>query len=216
MLDISRTMPRRAHLGEGLVTYLTSNPFVYYGALVAPVAIVGLATCWLYGRVGWFIGLVAIGQLVTIGINTHGQPRYVFLAVALLVVPGVATFARLGRPRIALGLVACAWLGVAVAIVPYNRRLAELRQPIVRAARVVAADAAGRPCLAIARIVPQLMWYGRCDGRLAVHAGAMPWPQRRAYLVSLPEHRLERGAVGPRPAHELPAGDPRIQVWVLE
>src|SRR6185503_12630570 len=37
ILEISAGMPRRAYVGEGLVTYLTSNPFAFYGALVAPV-----------------------------------------------------------------------------------------------------------------------------------------------------------------------------------
>ncbi|MEJ7603572.1 MAG: hypothetical protein WKG01_37140, partial [Kofleriaceae bacterium] len=229
VLYISRTMPRRAYLGEGLVTYLTANPFVFYGALVAPVALVGLATCWRLGRVGWFLGLVAIGQLITIGINTHGQPRYVFFAAALLVVPGVATLAKLARPRLALSLVACAWLGVAIAVVPYNRRLAELRQPIVLAARAISSDAAGRPCFVVARIVPQLMWYAHCDGLMPSYLEAVPCPQRLPYVVSLPGHELELDAVlpgtgsesrplrsRPGPARELPVVDPRVRVWALD
>lgn len=219
VLEISRTMPRRAYLGEGLVTYLTANPFVYYGALVAPVAIVGLATFWRFGKAGVFLGIVALGQLVAIGINTHGQPRYVFLAAALFVVPGVATLARIDRlqklARLALALVAVAWLGVAVASVPYNRHLAKLRAPIVEAARVVAADASGAPCVAIARIVPQLMWYARCEGMMATYVGVVPLPLRRTYVVSLPGHPIDP-AVLQRPAHVVPTRDPRAQVWVLD
>jgi hypothetical protein len=215
VLDISRTMPRRAYLGEGLLTYLTSNPFVYYGALVAPVALVGLATFWRYGKAGVFLGIVALGQLVALGINTHGQPRYVFLAAALFVVLGVATLARLARPRLALALVAVAWLGVAVASVPYNLHLSNLRAPIIEAARVVEADAAGRPCLAVAGIVPQLMWYARCDGMVTTYVGVVPWPPKQAYVVSLLGHPADPAPMQ-RPARPLPTRDPRVLVWALD
>jgi hypothetical protein len=215
VLDISRTMPRRAYLGEGLLTYLTANPFVYYGALVAPVALVGLVTFWRFGKPGVFLGIVATGQLVAIGINTHAQPRYVFLAAALFVVPGVATLARLARPRIALALVAVAWLGVAVAAVPYNLHLAKLRAPIVHAAEIVEGEAAGRPCLAVARIVPQLMWYARCDGMMTTYVGVVPWPQKQTYLVSLPGHAADPSTIQ-RVSRPVPTRDPRVLVWALD
>jgi len=44
ILTVSASMPHREYVGEGLVTYLTSNPLWFYGAIVAPVMIAGLAT----------------------------------------------------------------------------------------------------------------------------------------------------------------------------
>src|SRR5262249_52848724 len=43
ILEVSAHMPRREYVGEGLVTYVTSNPFRFYGGLVAPVMIAGIA-----------------------------------------------------------------------------------------------------------------------------------------------------------------------------
>ncbi|MGN6103522.1 MAG: hypothetical protein ACTHU0_00215, partial [Kofleriaceae bacterium] len=196
ILEVSSKMPRRAYPGEGLVTYLTSNPFRFYGALVAPLVVAGLAgLATARRRAPWFLGSVALGQLISIGIQSHAQPRYVFVASCLLVVLGVAlaraVAARWPGPvpgRIAGGLVLAAWLGAAIAVVPYQRFLADARAPVVAAADAIQRDAAGRPCLAAARVVTQLMWYARCEGFL-VHSieRLTPWPtDRPRYLVSLP------------------------------
>jgi len=224
ILDVSRKMPRREYVGEGLVTYVTSNPFYFYGGLVAPVMVAGLAglvrlpASW---RPSIFLGVVALGQLITIGIESHGQPRYVFVATALLVVLGVDAIARYARgryDRIALALVGCAWIAVAVAVVPYNRWLASERAPIVEAANAIVDDARGQPCVVAARAVTQLMWYSGCAHAL-VHPLAPPpaWPPaRRRYVVSLPH--LAIPDVAPLAAHAtlLPVAAERTTVWRVD
>lgn len=211
VLDVARKMPRRDYVGEGLVTYFTSNPFSFYGGLVAPVMLAGLVaivrppTTW---RPTIYLGVIAIGQFLAIGIESHAQPRYVYVATALLVVLGVDAVRRVAAAkqwriaRVAGGLVALAWLAVAVIVVPYDRHLANEREPIVVAAQSIVDDSAGRPCVIGARVVTQLMWYARCH-ELLIHAdGAVdPWPvgSGRRYLVSLPHQvidpqRAARGA----------------------
>jgi hypothetical protein len=201
ILEISSNMPRRAYIGEGLVTYLTSNPFLFYGALVAPLLVAGLAAIVRppgARRRVWFLAAIAVGQVVAIGLQSHAQPRYIFVATSLFVVLGVAFVRRATRarprPRLALALVALSWLGCAVAIVPYNVHLARLRAPLVAAATAIQADARQEPCLVVARVVTQLAWYTRCDTMLLrdpTRLDELP-PGTRAYLVSVPH-----GTTGP-------------------
>jgi 4-amino-4-deoxy-L-arabinose transferase-like glycosyltransferase len=221
ILEVSRKMPRRDYVGEGLVTYVTSNPFYFYGALVAPVMVAGLAglvrlpKSW---RPSIVLGVVALGQIITIGIESHGQPRYVFVATALLVVLGVDAVIRYARGRygrIALVLVGCAWLAVAIAVVPYNRWLASERAPIVTAATTIVHDTAGQPCVVAARAVTQLMWYSGCS-HVLVHPLAPPpeWPAgRRRYVVSLPHLAIPDVTPFATRATVLPVTAERTTVW---
>jgi len=220
IMRVSAGMPRRAYVGEGLVTYLTSNPFVFYGALIAPVAIAGLASLpWLRRKAPWYLALVALAQLISLGVQSHGQPRYVFIAVSLLVVLGVDRVARLDRPRIAAALVAAAWLGAAIASAWYQRYLDRERAPIVEAGRVLRGDAAGRPCVAVALIAPQLMWYSGCDVVLsALLVAPLPADHRR-YAVSFTRWPIDLAKIVAAQhlrATPIATTDPRATVWSLD
>lgn len=228
ILEVSSGVPRRAYIGEGLVTYLTSNPFLYYGALVAPLLVAGLVAIvrppprW---RPTIFLGTIALGQIVSIGLKSHGQPRYIFVATTLLVVLGVELVQRrfADRPRLtraALPLVATAWLGAMVAIIPYNHYIAELRTPLAAATTAIHADAAGRPCIVIARVVPQFMWYTGCETvlvRALDHLPGVP-PDRLVYVASVPHAttRVEPIAAALK-AHPtpIPTTSELCQVWAL-
>jgi 4-amino-4-deoxy-L-arabinose transferase-like glycosyltransferase len=219
VLQASAGTPYRAYWGAGLVTYLTANPFAYYGALVAPVmiaAVIGLVRR-LRSRGAWLLASVAFGQLIAIGIQSHAQPRYVFIAVALLVVLGVEALRSLARPRLALAAVAAAWLGVAVVAIPYDRSIAQSRETILAAASQIRADHGDRPCMLFAPKVPQLMWYSRCFGLLTASVGPKSFnPGYQNYLVSTPYAPLDGPALAAAnhlTAVELPTGDPRARVW---
>ena len=226
ILEYSSRVPRRAYVGEGLVTYLTSDPFYFYGALVAPVMIAGVVAIVRPGprrKATWLLGAVAVGQLVILGLASHGQPRYVFLATALLVVLGVELVRRAmrPRPRAALALVVASWLGCAAAIVPYNHHLARLRRPLLAAASAIRGDAAGRPCRVVARVVTQLAWYTGCDTELLRDPARLaPVPADRAgYVASVP---LGVTAIAPvaaglhATARPIATIDPLAQVWRVE
>ncbi|HEY0990559.1 MAG TPA: hypothetical protein VGD80_26080, partial [Kofleriaceae bacterium] len=221
ILEISAGMPRRAYIGEGLVTYLTSNPFLFYGALVAPIMVAGVAGIARTRRKApWYLAIVALCQLVALGLESHGQPRYVFVAAALLVVLGVATLAgsRFARPRLALALVAASWLGVLVAAPIYFRHLDDARAPILYAGATLRAASAGQPCVAVALIVPQLMWYSPCR---VLAAGLLedPLPADRArYAASFTRWPIDLPRLLAQQhlqATPLPTRDPRAQVWQL-
>lgn len=221
VLHWSAGTPRLAYPGEGLVTYLTSNPFTYYGALVAPViaaALVGLVRTFR-SRAPWFLASVAIGQVIAIGLQSHAQPRYVFVAVALLVVLGVETARTLARPRVGLALAFAAWLALAIGAIPYARAIARSRATITAAAATVRAHQGAAGCVVIAGLVPQLMWYSRCQGVRAgeVVLSTLP-PDDEDYLVSTPYTPLDgarfaatRGAT----VVELPTGNDHARVWRL-
>ncbi|HSR97055.1 MAG TPA: hypothetical protein VLM79_08405, partial [Kofleriaceae bacterium] len=169
----------------------------------------------------WFLAIVALGQIVSLGLDSHGQPRYVFVAVALLVVLGVAALQQpsIARPRAALAAVTAAWLAVAIVAPIYCRHLDDARAPLVEAAAVLRTASAGRPCVAVAPIVPQLLWYSPCwvfaSGLLAD-----PLPADRVrYAASFSRWPLdlpELLAAQHLRATPIATGDPRAQVWQLD
>lgn len=221
ILQVSANMPRRAYVGEGLVTYLTSNPFMFYGFLTAPVMVAGvIGVIGTRRKAHLYLAIIALAQILALGLQSHGQPRYVFVATALLVVLGVATLERHPRPRphLALGLVAASWLGVVIAAPLYFRHLQDARAPILDAADALRVDSAGRPCAALALIVPQLMWYSPC-GVFATGLIAAPLPADRArYAVSFVRWPIDLAhllAALHLQASPIPTRDPRAQVWRL-
>lgn len=219
ILKVSAGMPRRAYVGEGLVTYLTSNPFMFYGFLIAPVAAAGLGGLpWVRRKAPWYLAIVAIAQLVSLGLESHGQPRYVFAATALLVVLGVDRLAAIAWPRVALGLVASSWLGVAIAIVLDHHYLDQEYAPIVEAARLIRASTGDRPCAVVASIAPQLMWYSRCEVFVSwLLEDPMP-ADRNRYGVTFTRWPIDIQSIRASQhlhATPLPATDPRVQVWLL-
>ncbi|CAN5337080.1 hypothetical protein BH11MYX1_BH11MYX1_39600 [soil metagenome] len=235
ILNVSAHMPRRAYVGEGLVTYLTSNPFRFYGALVAPVMLAGLAGLvrraprW---RPQVFIIVLALAQIVSLGIQSHGQPRYVFFATALLVIAGVDAIRRYFAAHpidrigdVALVLVGTAWLVLAALIVPFHHEVARRRAPLYAAAATVRDDAKGRPCAIAANVVPQLIWATHCMTIVARVAPQLPhpWPPTELhYIVSVPHAQLGAQAVSdvaatvPGTPHELAVPDPHSQVWRVD
>jgi len=220
ILAVSAGMPRRAYVGEGLVTYLTSNPLAFYGALIAPVMVAGVVgLVRARRRAPWYLGIVALGQIAALGLQSHGQPRYVFVATVLLVVLGVDAVARVDRPRLALAAVAITWLGVAVAVVWTCRVEQDARAPVVRAAQAIRADAGGRPCAVFARLAPQLLWYARCPIYLpGLLDGPMP-ADRVRYAASFTRWPIDLAAMLARQhlrATPLASGDPDAQVWRLD
>jgi 4-amino-4-deoxy-L-arabinose transferase-like glycosyltransferase len=221
IIEISAAMPRRAYVGEGLVTYVASNPLMFYGFLSAPVMLAGLfGLSRVRRKAPWFLALVALGQLLLLGLRSHGQPRYVYVATALLLVVGVDVVrTSWPRPRTAFALVAVAWLGCLISTVPYFQFLDDARAPVVEAARVIREHANGQPCTVVAPIVTQLIWYSGCIA-FASHLLRETLPQhRRTYAASLVRWPIQLEAVLPNQhlrATPLATRDPRAKVWRLD
>ena len=172
---------------------------------------------------------------MSLGLQSHGQPRYVYVATALFVVLGVDRLARLDWPRLAhlawprlagldwprlaLGLIWLSWLGAAIAVVLQDRHVDDERAPIREAARVIRAHTGDRPCSAVAMIVPQLMWHSGCE----VFASALlegPLPaDRNRYAVSFTRWPIDLAAILAAQhlhATPLPTTDLRTKVWLLQ
>lgn len=170
IIAFSSGVPRRDYVGQGLVTYLTDNPFVLYGVLAAPVLVAGLlAIALVPGRAARFLWLVAVGQIVVLGLVSHATARYVYFALTLLTLLGVDAIARVAArtrwrisAQVPLVLVVLVWAGV-MAANAWRRGHEDWRQPVVEAAAIVRADARGRSCHVVSRRFAQVMWYAKCE-----------------------------------------------------
>lgn len=175
ILRISAEIP--GHAGEGLSQYFAGNVFALYGVLVAPVMLVGLLAL---RRNGVIIALkvIALAQIVALGLSTHAQSRFVFLATVLLVIVGidecqryVTSFSvrtRTALVTIATFAVVAGWVGGLVSgILAHTHRNAR-SEPTLLAASQVRADANGKQCEILGRRTAQLAWYSGCRSILSV------------------------------------------------
>lgn len=172
ILLASRSVPHQAHVYEGLVTYVTSNPLQYYGVAAAFAMIAGLASVVRADRRRLLVWLVATGSLVGIGLTTHAQSRYVMLSIGL--------YALLGADWIVQRLEAVMWhlrrvllvalvsvVVVAWALVAWRQldsgdyRRTAMRATLV-ASDILRRDAAGRRCEVVGYNSTQLEWYSGC------------------------------------------------------
>ena len=214
IVALSSEIAGRRYIGHGLVIYVISNPLVYHGVLVTPIAFAGFAGIArpppTHRRRARFLAIIALGQFLVIGLVSHASARFIFVAIVLLVVLGVDAIARVIDARPAhrrLALRACgvavilAWLGVLVSAVPTQRRIQRGLAELVVAGRAIRDDAAGRPCTVIARATPQLMWYSGCtaikpDRGLEV---ILPIPAgHRGYTAAAPRRGIDAEKVAAR------------------
>jgi Dolichyl-phosphate-mannose-protein mannosyltransferase len=163
IIRYSSGVPHQTGPAGGLIGYLSANPFLHYGVLATPVLLAGLLSIVRAqrpaARVLW---LVAVGQIVVLGLISHAQTRYIYVALTLLVVLGVDQIARVGRyARLARAAVVLAWVGVVVAIVVRAGR-PDWRQQVVEAAAIIRRDAPDTACHVVSRRFTQLMWYSGC------------------------------------------------------
>lgn len=172
ILLASRSVPHQAHIYEGLVTYVTSNPLQYYGVAAAFAMLAGLASVHRADRRRLLVWLVATGSLVGIGLTTHAQSRYVMLSIGLYTLLGVdwivhrieTVIWHLRRILLVacVGLVVVAWALVAsrqLGSGDYRRR--SMRTTLV-ASSIIRGDAAGRRCEVVGYNSTQLEWYSGC------------------------------------------------------
>ena len=191
ILMLGEALPATTRVAGGLIDYATSNPFVMYGAVIAPLVVAGLIALvrpparW---RPSILFGVIALGQFVIVGVTGTAQPRYVCVAVALLVAMAIDGILRLwpGKriQRIGLGVFAAAWLSVAIVAIPVNRGHARLRAPLVAAAHAIAADSAGKPCLITGIEVTLLVWQTGCRDLLPLAPYEPGPPDELHYVVS--------------------------------
>jgi hypothetical protein len=205
ILELSKAVASHDEPGHGLRMFVASNLFNRYGALVAPVAAIGLvAIVWPppAPRTARYLAVMALGQIVSIGIVGHGSARYVFFALAVLVVLGVDVIRRFivarAWRRIGIGIAAtstaAAWLALACVQPRIQAHIAGELADMVAAGHAIRDDAAGQPCVVAARAVPQLMWYSGCDAVKLDDAtlAHVPLPADRTwYAASAPRRPID-------------------------
>ena len=161
----------RAYPGQGLVFYLRAWPVRLAGPGVGVVAalglVVGLAT-WRRplahaARVRRLLLLAAVGQIALLGWRVHGEARFITFALTALVLVGSSWLAAATpRWRIAVAVTACLAVPMAAWTLIRLDRLAASRAPAVAAARVIAGDRGGDPCVVYATEAPMVAWYSGC------------------------------------------------------
>ncbi|MBA3541143.1 MAG: glycosyltransferase family 39 protein [Deltaproteobacteria bacterium] len=168
----SRTVPQQAYPGEGLVTYATSNPFMFYGIPTPLVLLAGLAAVVRKpDRRGVFLWVISVASIVAIGLTTHAQIRYIFFGLAGLVILGTDTILRglasLTPPlRTILAwaaalVVATSWVLVTVSLLRYPAQRRDGTRATLLAATAIRAQAR-KPCYIYGAHYTQLEVYSGC------------------------------------------------------
>lgn len=195
----------RVPTGEGLHIYLVANPFTHYGVLITPVLVVGVLAivcppAHARRRAG-FLAIIAVGQIVTLGLVSHANVRFIFVAVALLTILGVDALLRAFPQRFAARIAAVAivagWAGMVIRVVPIERRIGRGLTDLVAAGAAIRADAGGRPCTVVARATPQIMWYSGCGAvKVRTFDGVSTLPaDRRWYTANTPRRPADPEAL---------------------
>jgi 4-amino-4-deoxy-L-arabinose transferase-like glycosyltransferase len=196
ILLASRGVPQQEYLAQGLVTYLTSNPFQFYGTLTPIAMVAGVTALRVREPRRLLVWLVAVGSLVAIGLTTHAQARYILVSIALLVVLGVDQILRglSALPPRARRVASFAIVGALVAVwlllLVKQRRIDENRRHAMRgtlaAAQAIRADAHGERCAVVGYHSTQLEWYSGCHVPLVMDPGtaaALLAAGERVYVV---------------------------------
>jgi hypothetical protein len=170
----------REFIGEGLVDYADA----FREGLAGPLGAVLLtaAFAWILWSVvagrsdddahlAWFVTIVAVVSVVPLGLVAHGETRFVFFPVWLLICLGshavVRLATRLPAPyvSVAVGVVMILWLPLASETLNRADRNAESRGDnfavIVEASNWIQGDAQG-DCGVLTTYEPQVNWYSTC------------------------------------------------------
>lgn len=179
-----------AFLGEGLMAYLGMLPIGLAGIVPGSLMLVGIIAAVRLPLAGrrprqdrvsralLLLVLTALIQATVVGLFILPQVRYIFFAIALLVVAGVVALSGLLqrglRGRVVLGGVA-AGLVVSLAVNPFTVRDAAARNLAANAwqrdmSHVIAERADGA-CSVLATDVPQITWYSGCHAYNFGHRG---------------------------------------------
>lgn len=180
----------RDYLGQGLV-HVPVLVAVWGGPIVFVLTLLGLGH-WVglirrhehaQDRPAAFLGTAAVIHLLVTGLLVHGEFRYYFFSVALLVLLGAramvgvverhsraGAIARVGVAALALGV-----LVAAISATLVTRHLRRMRAEMAQAGAVIRRAAGGHRCeieAHYAHYVPELSWYSRCSSaRLRRDAG---------------------------------------------
>ena len=179
----------RAYVGEGLVDYaaLMAWPLAgFVGPVASIAALGGLIGQWQdpkFRERYLFLLVPAILQVLALGLLSHGEPRFVFFPLALVMVAGALSVdswlaGRAGRgvEAVALGLGMLLFGSLVLATGSVRRGVenrAAVNQPIELAAEEASTISGEDTCAVMTTPAPQVTYYSECSTRI-FHPGADP------------------------------------------
>ena len=177
ILTYTSGLAERAYLGEGLVDYATQLGWPlagFVGPIVLGGAIVGLARSWSQRSLRerfLFLLVPAFLQVIALGLLSHGEPRFIFFPLGLIVVAGAMGLDAWISRGCAIA-VATAWglvvvLAGSIALSAAETRAAVEHRALVNssiqlAAEVVRAESGTATCAVLTTFAPQVTFYSRC------------------------------------------------------
>lgn len=169
ILRVSAEVP--GHAREGIANYLAGNPLAMYGVLVTPLIFVGMLGSG-HDRTSRTLVAMALAQIVVLGLTTHAQSRFIFVAIVLMVIVGVDTARRwlLRTNRrtatmlsyVLLFAVVSSWAGGLYEGCVSGRVRHNKTKAMLLAADAIRRDSNGLPCEVVGRHTAQLDWYSGC------------------------------------------------------
>jgi hypothetical protein len=186
VLNTSRNAVR-AYLGEGLADYRDQFWWALAG-WAGPIATVsallgiglGIHSRQMRRRLA-FLLIPASLQVATLGLISHGEPRFLFFPIALVMVAGALGIERflLGHRRgraLALGLVVVIVGSIALSISSARQFVGNRvssNQPVQLASELVAAESGEGSCGVLTSYAPQVTYYSGC-ATVLFRSGADP------------------------------------------
>ena len=175
----------RAYLGEGIVNYVSDFPDLLAGQVGALAIVIGLVWFgWKMaaavragslgpdGRLAVFLLVPALGQILLLGLVAHGEPRFVFFPVALLMVSASIAIddARKRLPKVPFRIASAttavalvAMLGVSTDRMDANAEArADSTEVLVDVAETAGTESTGG-CTVVTTYGPQITWYSGCQ-----------------------------------------------------
>ncbi|MGA7281304.1 MAG: hypothetical protein WBZ40_05915 [Acidimicrobiia bacterium] len=177
ILTYTSEVSGRAYLGEGLVDYFHMAPWQLAGLIFVPAigfALIGLAYSWKDGSKRdryLFLLLPAIAQILALGILSHGEPRFVFFPIALIVAAAAIAIREVlwpHRSTIHFGWALMVLIAGSLALSAASvRNLVDHRassnESIELAGLSVSDRAAGKSCGVMTSYTPQITYYSECS-----------------------------------------------------
>jgi hypothetical protein len=178
IIGITGSAGGREYLGEGLVDYALLSGWHLFGLLGLPVVV---SFVW-WSIDSWstrgdrlkssFLAIPAVGQVLTLGVLSHGEARFIFFPMALMSIGAVAGFIDLSsrwsspvRAGTRLALISLLIGSLALSIAA-SRRAVDSRirsnEPIELSAEFVGEGIEGRECAVLTSYAPQVTFYSEC------------------------------------------------------
>lgn len=202
----------RDYFGEGLVDYALLMGWPLAGLLGLPIVVFFI---WWLVR-GWadsdsrrkvlFLGIPTVGQVVALGILSHGEARFVFFPLALAAIgavaggldvssswsDGVRKGFRMGFLLLIVGSIA---LSVAATRQSVENRILS-NEPAELSADYVEAASQGSSCGAMTSYLPQVTYYSGCytdgfDTRLPAAEAIERLPGEDRYMILVEEGKRQ-------------------------